>query len=336
MGSYVALVAALIALLAPGDVRLKSKHIALFLSCFYLLLAPWYVRNYLYSGHLFFCPMFGAYLNSFCAPRIVSAVENIDLIESWKMLGNAAHQRYLEQKTAYAHQGMHLPREFVCGQIAWPIIFACPLLALYDWMREVLKTTFDLYSSQLVAFVQGSFFYDPLIEYLSVKLADCLYNTPMPLALRTVVYLELLYATMLWIGLIGGFIRFMVIPCAQRLNVSDQTRRLFAVAENYGVQPGDESDKNHAAALAKEGCYQAPPKRGYAQASGGISRNTTAFKPLSASFDVWLYATIMIAAILFMTGGFGYARLRLPVEPLMIILSLTWWYYVIHKVRNTV
>jgi hypothetical protein len=49
---------------------------------------------------------------------------------------------------------------------------------------------------------------------------------------------------------------------------------LFAVAESYGVQPGDESDKNHAArlgvatlrrslvALAKEGCYV------------GISRDT--------------------------------------------------------------
>jgi hypothetical protein len=26
-----------------------------------------------------------------------------------------------------------------------------------------------------------------------------------------------------------------------------------------------------------------------------------------------------------MTGGFGYARLRLPVEPLMIILALTFF-----------
>lgn len=278
MGNYVAIVSAFITLITPGNFRLKSKHIVLFLSCFYLLLAPWYVRNYLYTGHLFFCPMFGAYLNSFCAPRIVSVVENIDLVESWKMLGNAAYQRYLEQKPTYLNQGIHLPREFVCGHIAWPIIFAHPLLALYDWIREILKTTFDLYSSQLVAFVQGCFFYDPLIEYLSVKIADCLYNTSMPLALKTVVYLELLYALMLWIGLIGGFIQFMVIPSTQHLRVSKQTRRLF---------------------------------------------------------DVWLYTTIMIAAIIFMTGGFGYARLRLPVEPLMIILSLTWWHHMIHKVRKT-
>ncbi len=47
---------------------------------------------------------------------------------------------------------------------------------------------------------------------------------------------------------------------------------LFAVAENYGVRSVDESDKNHAVAMAKEGSF------------GGISRDTTDFKPLDASF----------------------------------------------------
>jgi len=32
-----------------------------------------------------------------------------------------------------------------------------------------------------------------------------------------------------------------------------------------------------------------------------------------------------------MTGGFGYARLRLPVEALMIMLSLTTWYWILKK-----
>lgn len=275
MGNYIAIVTALIILICTQDnLRLKGKKIALFLSCFYLLLMPWYIRNYQHTGHIFFCPMFGAYMNSFCAPRVVSAVEHIELLDAWRLLSSAAYQHYLEQKQAYLQRGVHLPKEFICGQIAWPIVYAYPLLVLYDWMREVFKTAFDLYSSQLVAFVQGCFFYDPLIEYLSSKLADCLYATPMPLLMRTIVYLELLYAILLWIGLIVGSVQFMIIPCIKRFNINTVTLEIF---------------------------------------------------------KLWLCVTPMIAAALFMTGGFGYARLRLPVEPLMIILSLTWYYYVFAK-----
>lgn len=42
---------------------------------------------------------------------------------------------------------------------------------------------------------------------------------------------------------------------------------------------------------------------------------------------LWFICSIVIGAVIAMTGGYGYARLRLPVEPLMIILSLTYWYW---------
>jgi len=51
-------------------------------------------------------------------------------------------------------------------------------------------------------------------------------------------------------------------------------------------------------------------------------------------FYLWLKAGVMIAAVLGMTGGFGYARLRMPVEPLLVLLSLTFWYYFCYKKTN--
>jgi hypothetical protein len=62
-------------------------------------------------------------------------------------------------------------------------------------------------------------------------------------------------------------------------------------------------------------------------------------KPVFAQSSVfvkqmqWLWFTtgLMCGAAVSMSGGFGYARLRLPIEPLMIILSLTFWYWIIHK-----
>lgn len=272
MGNYIALAAILILLLfAQDNLKQKAKKAALFLIIFYTLLSPWYIRNYRLTGQWFFCPMFGAYLNSFCAPRIVSALNNIDLLESWKQLGFAAHTRHQELNEKSKLTGLYTPREFACGQIAWPIFLNYPWLAFSDWIREVFKTTFDLYSSQLTAFINGCFFYDPLIEYLSDKLADCLYKTPMPLLMRLIVFLELIYASLLWTGLIGGLCFFIIIPTLRHFEVH-QSRR--------------------------------------------------------AMFGLWMVILPMIAATVFMTGGFGYARLRLPIEPLMIILSLTWWYMI--------
>ena len=46
----------------------------------------------------------------------------------------------------------------------------------------------------------------------------------------------------------------------------------------------------------------------------------------------WFKLLFFTAAIIGMTGGFGYARLRLPVEPLLIILALTFLFcYGAHK-----
>jgi hypothetical protein len=278
MGNYIAFVAMLILLLfAQDNFKRKAKKATLFLIIFYTLLSPWYIRNYRLTGQWFFCPMFGAYLNSFCAPRIVSAVNNVDLLESWKQLGFAAHSRHQELNQESKLMGLHTPKEFACGQIAWPIFLNYPWLAFSDWIREVFKTTFDLYSSQLSAFVNGCFFYDPLIEYLSEKLAECLYKTPMPPLMRLIVYLELLYACFLWIGLIAGLCFFVIMPLLRHFEVHQSRRTIFGL---------------------------------------------------------WMVLLPMIAATVFMTGGFGYARLRLPIEPLMIILSLTWWYMIYMKYKK--
>jgi hypothetical protein len=50
---------------------------------------------------------------------------------------------------------------------------------------------------------------------------------------------------------------------------------------------------------------------------------------------LWLKTGLMIGALICMTGGYGYARLRLPVEPLMIILALTFWIWIVNFYSNS-
>jgi hypothetical protein len=145
---------------------------------------------------------------------------------------------------------------------------------MYDWIKEVLKTTFDLYASQLVAMVNKTHTYDPLEEFLSEKIALCLYQQPMPLFMRLICWSEFLFSLWLWIGLFFGAWLFLLKP-------------LFNKNQNS--------------------------------------------KEIIKTQALWLKTGLLIGGMLIMTGGFGYARLRMPIDPLLFMLSLTFWYYSVSK-----
>jgi hypothetical protein len=271
MGEFVAITALLLMLLfckSPWSLRLRNM--VLFATFFWLSLAPWYVRNHALTGQWFFCPMSGPYLNSFSAPKIVRTVNGISLEDSIRLLYSLAHKRVDEARQALAGSGYKLARETVCGAIAWPIIQAYPWIFIRDWLREVIKTTFDLYAYQFVAMANNTFRYDPLEEFLGEKIAACLYAGSIPWWLRSICYAELLYALWLWLGLLAGAWSYMFWPIVQHIH-----KKATLVSTHLQL--------------------------------------------------LWWQITPFIGAVLIMTGGFGYARLRLPIEGLMIILSLTWW-----------
>lgn len=270
MGQFVAIACALIIAIAGSDTwKTKIIKIALFLGIFFACIAPWYVRNYKLTGKPFFCPMFGLYLNSFVAPKILRSLHQTPFEQGWKELQIEAGKKAYTLLPEAQKSGKVLVLEDVSGSVAWPIVLAHPWYAFTAWMPEVFKSTFDLYSTQLTAFANDCWKWDPLEEFLPEKLAECLYKKPMPIAMRLIAWLELACSLALWLSLILGFWRFIITPLIHSFKVS--------------------------ARVAQTGA-------------------------------LWLKTGILIGAVLFMTGGFGYARLRLPVEPLMIILALTVWF----------
>ncbi len=83
-------------------------------------------------------------------------------------------------------------------------------------------------------------------------------------------WIELIYALLLWIGLLAGFWLFIIRSLVKRLRVSTYAQQMFFV---------------------------------------------------------WAITVPMIGAVIIMTGASGCSRLRLPIEPLLIILSLTFWHW---------
>jgi hypothetical protein len=275
MGQFVAAIAALLLLFSKNTWQQKIGKSSFFLVIFFSLLAPWFVRNYQWTGKFFFCPLFGLYFNVFNAPKILARAENISLLDAHTKLTQAAGyetvkeiQTYQQQKSPYVVCG-----EMVCLKTAWPLMQAHPWYFLWDWCVEVCKTTFDLYSYQLVALANNIFKWDPLVEYLPEKIAATLYAQPLSLGFRIIAWLEFLWMIFMWTGIFGGIFLFLIKPLCQQYH-------------------------------AKEHLFFS---------------------------GLWLKAGVLIGAVVFQTGGFGYARLRLPIELLLIILAVSFWFYVKKK-----
>lgn len=261
MGEYVALISTLImffCLQTPWKVNFKKA--ALFYGLFFATLLPWYVRNYNYTNEWFFCPTSGPYLLNFCSAKIERDITGATLIDAWKNVQKKAQQHVQIKKK-------HSPTivsPLACKEIAMPIIKQRPFLFAYHWLKENIKTTFDLYSYQLVAMHKGISTYDPLEEFLSEKISSCLYKDTIPFTTRAIAWIELLFSLLLWTGIFFGLWRFFLQP-------------LFQKKYNHKIV-------------------------------------------------IWLASGLLIGLCIGLTGGFGYARLRLPIEPLLIILALMYWF----------
>ena len=236
---------------------------------FFATLFPWYMRNYSLTGEWFFCPTIGTYLNCFSVPKILRRTLNKPIEECLKIsqldAGRATYQKRLRLRGTELHVSNN-----VCKVVAYPVVLNHPFYFAYDWISEVIKTTFDLYTYQFIPMINGSYWYDPIEEYLPEKITACLWAHQMPWYGRTVCWLELVFSMLIWIGLCGGLWAFIIRPLVNKSGVTFFAKKMLRS---------------------------------------------------------WLLVIPMIGIIVGMTGGFGYARLRLPAEPLMLILSLTFWYW---------
>lgn len=269
-GEFYAIVAALVMLCMPSlswwD---RIKKPLLFILVFFASLSPWYIRNYQHTGHFFFCPMAGVYLNSFCVPKILRRLTTNTFTECANMAHGTVAQ-LTQQKAQQAKEAGDtrvVSGYLIAKEVAYPIIKGYPLYFLQDWIAEVWKTVFDLFSHQLVAIVQNCYQWDPPEEFLSKKLQTVLLG-PIPLWIKLLGWLELLLYIIMWIGVVRGFAQFVYRP--------------LLAWWRHGT-------------------------------------------PLPASTIVWLVCLVLFWGFVIQTGGFGYARLRIPVEPLVIIASLMWY-----------
>ena len=214
MGQTIALVATILLLFAKATWPKKFASSFLFFIIFFATICPWCVRNYNWTGKFFYWPVIGTYLTCFSAPKIHSKVYNLPLQESHKIVTTLGGQytwqemvRMQQEKSPYV-----VCPELTCLQAAMPLIKEHPFIFLKDWITEVFKTTFDLYSYQLVAFAKNCYKFDPMIEYLNEKMAECLYKEQLPIWMRLIAWIEFIFYIFVWLGVFLGIFYFLVLP----------------------------------------------------------------------------------------------------------------------------
>lgn len=150
MGQFVALAAVIVLFFSHLSLQKKVKHSIFFILVFVALISPWFIRNYQLTGKVFFCPLFGLYFNVFNAPKIRARIENIPHEEAWKRQCKEAEAEVQNEYQEYARTGNNkaIVHEIICMKSAVPWIQNYPHYFIYDWIIEVCKTTFDLYSHQ--------------------------------------------------------------------------------------------------------------------------------------------------------------------------------------------
>ena len=261
MGEWIGIITIIILIGAPLFCFKKRVGSALIFGIlFFACLAPWYIRNYQYTHKLFFNPTIGTYLNCFSVPKILRRIHTIPLKQALSTAQQNAAMLINQTRGLLESQGLFVSNE-ECKKYALPILMNYPGYMLYDWTVQCLKTTFDLYSCQLVALVHREHTWDPLEEFLDEKVGAALWCRPMPLSLRLLAWLELLWMIIVWIGLLHS--------CWLILSSLLLKRKI---------------------------------------------------DPLFVR--LWLFAVVLSLFTIGLTGGFGYARLRLPIEPLLIIFGL--------------
>lgn len=268
LGQALGILTVVILLFKQTSFKNKLLYTALFSTLFFGALSPWYIRNYRLCGSIFFCPLWGPYAQAFIAPKIRRRFTGEPLEKSIQYFALKTQAAIIahQQKNAKKQAHFIVCPELIAATVVTPYIFAHPFYALKDWLKEITKTAFDLYASQLVAFINNTFTWDPPEEFLGEKLALCLYKQSMPLSIRFICWLEFIYTLILWLG----FIFYL------------------AVIGNLLIK-----------------------------------------KQVSLRISLSLMSILFIALTIGLTGGFGYARLRMPVEALLLILSLMGWQSII-------
>ena len=183
-----------------------KKSLALFIGWLVVAL-PWLLRNYLLLGQIFFHTLPGGHFLHFSAARNVAYEQNCSYDQAKDYLRKKVSKLVKNKKK---NIGRNLNEIEVCNlrlKLAVKYFRKHPLLTLKHWLTDILRTTFSLYSAEILYLESGR----KSIDYFSGKrtIWDLFKRYLDPPTknpwLKSLVYLEIFLFLFILLGVYSGF-----------------------------------------------------------------------------------------------------------------------------------
>lgn len=150
VGHYL-LVVGIIILLFAGTYRIKQfAECGLLSFGWFVVIGGWLLRNALLFGHLFFHTLPGGHFLYLSAARVVAAEQQISYQDARAQLRSIVQERLLTESNRISRNLSDFESCQIHEKLAQEIFLAAPLTSLKLWLQDMFRTTFSLYSAELL------------------------------------------------------------------------------------------------------------------------------------------------------------------------------------------
>lgn len=191
-----------------GTRRRKLLSIALFFGSWVIVIAPWVLRNFLLTGHLFFHTLSGPHFINHVALRLVAAGEQISYSEAKNRVYERLKDLEVENRDVLGRDLSEIELTNLYERETISIIKHYPAQFLQLAAINCFKTMFSLYSSELLVIDAGGALPSYDRTGLMVKIKRFLMPTVNNRLIICVIYLELVLLLLTIAGALLAVVRF--------------------------------------------------------------------------------------------------------------------------------
>jgi len=263
-----------------GIAKLK-KAFYLFLG-WLIPVSLWLLRNYILLGHIFFHTLPGGHFLYLSAARVAMHVQDCSYWQARENLKKESDLLIQEKTKALGRPLNEIEHCQVLESLALKYFKSYPILSLKNWITDMFRSTFSLYSAELVYlynnrkeidyFDKNRSYWNMFERYLFPQVSSNF--------LKLIIFLEILFFLFILLGFALGLLKVLV-----------GVRTIFK-------KPLIQSARRSFFRKSEVGCIEG---------------------------EAWLKVLPFMALFIVLALSGGYARMRLPAEPFLIILSFSFW-----------
>jgi len=323
VGHYLLVVALGIIVLSVFSWRQKLRTSCALLLAWLAVVLPWLLRNYLLLGHLFFHTLPGGHFLYLSAARVAMHVHNCSYQEARELLQQQVEKNMAVAQAEQVQPLNEIERCHIHERLARHYFISHPVITLKTWCTDMMRTCLSLYSAELLYlengrqdvdyFAKGRGWWSLFERYLFPQTHN--------LVLIALVYAEIIMYLFILIGCVGALFYGARILRDETFGFSSgRAPHREALAIKTGAR-GEELRSMDSRRLIE------PPhhERNSTALTLSLSKgsNHTSVQQTDTRSLLLMLPFIALFIIIALAGG--YARMRLPAEPFLIMLGLYFW-----------